>query len=195
MNSNNEIDTKVIDSKIIDYGISINKFDDKIIKLFNLFLTSNPNYLYNKTYILDFLDDFKKNVETLKDKLNKSKAEAEKLKGITCKYAEWFAIVDDYFIIYPSLKNKCFSYCEFVDLLQKQRDKEMRIKLEKIKNIINKYIICNNLYNIKSNSTIRVFYNNFQMLFCNNKNNKIFEQIQMFIDDCDDMMERKENNG
>lgn len=71
----------------------------------------------------------------------------------------------------------------------------MRIKLEKIKNIINKYIICNNLYNIKSNSTIRVFYNNFQMLFCNNKNNKIFEQIQMFIDDCDDMIERKENNG
>ena len=56
------------ESFLIDFGIENNDIDDRIIKLFNLFLSSNSDYLYNKTYITDLIPRFIKNMKVLRDK-------------------------------------------------------------------------------------------------------------------------------
>ena len=51
----NDFDIKELDSKLIDYGINEDTLDVNIVKLFNLFLSSNEAYYYNRTYINDLL--------------------------------------------------------------------------------------------------------------------------------------------
>ena len=53
------------ESSLIDFVIN-NNIDDSIIKLFNLFLCSNPDYLYNKTYITDLIPKFTENINILR---------------------------------------------------------------------------------------------------------------------------------
>ncbi|QSX05435.1 hypothetical protein JYG23_12225 [Sedimentibacter sp. zth1] len=193
MDKTNGIDAKAIDCKIIDNGMKLDLSDDTIIKLFNLFLTSNPNYFYNKTYILDLLDKFKNNIDVLKNKFDVCNSLINGFKTLKYKNGYWFAVIDDYIITTSLFKNKGFSYAELCSLLQST--KIIQSELNEIKNKTSKYIICNDLYSIKKASTIRLFYNNFHMLFYNtDEQNQMRKKIQLFIDDCDEIIERMKNN-
>lgn len=193
MNTNNEVDVKISDSKIIDYGRSLENIDDDIIKLFNLFLISNPNYLYNKTYILDSLSKFKESIKVLKNNSDKTKKLARKLSALSTKNGEWFAIVDNYYIITSIYKDKYFSYYELHNLINKEKNKR-KDSLKYIKRVVNKYINCNNLNRLSNNTSIRIFYNEFNRLFSEYENQKILFKVENFIKECDGTLEGG-NNG
>ena len=64
----NDFDIKELDSKLIDYGINEDTLDVNIVKLFNLFLSSNEAYYYNRTYINDLLPEFNKKINRTKQR-------------------------------------------------------------------------------------------------------------------------------
>lgn len=183
-----EFDSKVIDSQIIDDAIDlINEVKDtdnsKIevpIKVFNLFVSSNSDYLYNKTYILDLLDKFNKNIKILKEKYSVALSLLEELKSVS---GEWFVLVDDYFIITSS-------YIEGVITYNKVKSEEIKFmsgskSLEFIDRNIYKFINCNNLFNINGEKHIvRLFISEFNVLFSlmlQDDIKKLAREIEVFI--------------
>ena len=98
------------ESFLIDFGIENNDIDDRIIKLFNLFLSSNSDYLYNKTYITDLIPRFIKNMKVLRDKKNECYKIADELKASS--NTNFFILVDNYFIIMPDDEQSVVSYYE-----------------------------------------------------------------------------------
>lgn len=182
-----KFDSNFIDSKIIDDVMKLigeNRMEiDTPIKAFNLFLSSNTDYLYNKTYILDWLDKFNKNINILQEIYIKTQNLfndlMEALKPVD-KY--WFVLIDDYFIITSCYTKGILTYYRVKnDLEHELLDIE---SLEYIDKKINKYINCTNLFNVNEKEhTIRLFVNDFNTLFSFNfKNNiQLIEQIKFFI--------------
>jgi len=201
-------DFKETDCKLIDTFIQSNNIEEieeniKIIKLFNLFLTSNPNYLYNKTYILDLLEKFINNIKIMKGRY-KISIELDKLfkssEYIKCNNGYCFAVIDDYFIITSLTKigGDIYTYSQLTNYLRElaKTNKDLKNNLEVIKNKVSKYISCNNLYNLSKKITVRVFYNEFDRLFYykNEKYDDFIKKIQLFITECDKIIESRKNN-
>lgn len=188
MSNIDEFNSKIIDSKIIDDAIELitgvedndNLQIEVPIKVFNLFLSSNSDYLYNKTYILDLLDRFNKNIKILKKAQSVSESLLKELKSID---GEWFMLVDDYFIITSS-------YIEGVITYNKLKSGEINFmpgekSLDFIDRNIYKFINCNNLFNINEKKhTARLFVSEFNVLFSLSSQDDIKElreKIEFFI--------------
>ena len=147
------INTDMKDSDIEEY---LEEYLKKYIKAFNLFLSSNPNYLYNKTYILDLIDKFKENINTLNNIKNMTKELSKQLPSIDIP---WCALVDDYFIITYYSKDEVYSYAELAE-------QSLTEKLSLLKNNMYKFINCNILYDINENNhTVRLFCDDYNRLF------------------------------
>lgn len=199
MNKISDFDSKVTDSKLIDEGIKSSLYKGNEIKLFNLFLSSNPNYLYNKTYILDLLDKFKENINILKKKREVSKELLNSFNALTYVSEPYFAIIDDYFIITSLIKEDVISYSVFNELIENSLK-----DLSDIRYSINKFFNCNNLYNINKNKyNIRFFYCDFNRLFSCTLNgekdieniNDLVKKIQIFINESNEIIDRRMNKN
>lgn len=189
MSNIGEFNSKVIDSKVIDDIINLisgveddNNLQIEVpIKAFNLFLSSNSDYLYNKTYILDLLNTFNKNLNSLKKAQSIAEDLLDKLKSINGK---WFVLVDDYFIItscyikevitYNRLKSRKISF--------NQEEKELAF----VDRNIYKFINCNNLFNIneKKHTARLILSSDFNVLFTLSSKDDIKQlekKIQFFV--------------
>lgn len=206
MNKINDFDSKAVDSKIIDEGMNLSFYDGTLIKLFNLFLSSNPNYLYNKTYILDLLDKFKNNIDILKKKREVSKKLLNSFEALTFVNELCFAVIDDYFILTTFTKEEVLSYSQLYELIENSSETIYYLELNSIKGSINKFVNCNNLYDIKKNKyNIRFFYSDFNRLFsCALEGDKekdkenisgVLKEIQFFINESNEIIERRTNKN
>lgn len=189
--NDDDFDFKEIDAEIIDTFIKEPSINDSLIRLYNLFISCNPNYLYNKTYILDSLDNFKENVLMLKQKYEASFKLIKRLLKLEID-GDWFIIIDDYYIVTSKTNNELMSYAQFKNKIHNSTEdtEPSSLYLNKIKSKSYKYINCN-IYNVdRNNCSIRFFYNNQVRLFSyklenyNNNKKKLLNQIQDFIGNC-----------
>lgn len=182
-------DLRESESLLIDFGIENNEIDDKIIKLFNLFLSSNSNYLYNKTYITDLIPRFIKNIEVLRDKKNECYKIADKLKENS--NTNFFILVDNYFIIMPNDEKNVVSYFELCNNKFNKKGDYSTFKRSQVKKKMTRYLESLDLFNInEKNMKLRIFFKENDFVYTiNNKLNKedienLSKEINIFIEEC-----------
>ncbi|WP_196001955.1 hypothetical protein [Clostridium sp. 1001271B_151109_B4] len=175
------------ESFLIDYGVEKKEVDDKIIKLFNLFLSSNSDYLYNKTYITDLIPKFIKKLEVLKNKKNECCKIGDKLKENN--NTNFFILADNYYIILPMYGTNVISYNELCSMISTD-SKGVNI-LQKIKKDINSYIEPLDIYNIDEKKIhLRIFYKEDNFVYIINRKlgtkdiEILSEEIDIFIKEC-----------
>lgn len=182
----NDFDIKELNSKLIDYGINEDTLDVNIVKLFNLFLSSNEAYYYNRTYINDLLPEFNK-------KINRTKQRKRDCTNINKKFQvmsnrKFYVLVDGYFILIPNFGECLLSYSELCNSVR--NDKTGLGYLEKIKISVSKYIDSAKLYDIKDNTIyLRVFYEEMNFVYrieniTEEKILKLISEIEYFIESC-----------
>lgn len=184
------------ESFLIDFGIENNDIDDKIIKLFNLFLSSNSDYLYNKTYITDLIPMFIKNMKVLRDKKNECYKIATKLK--VSSNTKFFILVDNYFIIMPDDEQSVVSYYELCNKIFNEKLNGNTLKRKEIQKRVYTYLKSLDLFNVNEQKMkLRVFFNEDDFVcVINNKLekediDKLSEKIDIFIEEC---LEYEEGN-
>lgn len=184
------------ESFLIDFGIENNDIDDKIIKLFNLFLSSNSDYLYNKTYITDLIPMFIKNMKVLRDKKNECYKIATKLK--VRSNTKFFILVDNYFIIMPDDEQSVVSYYELCNKIFNEKLNGNTLKRKEIQKRVYTYLKSLDLFNVNEQKMkLRVFFNEDDFVcVINNKLekediDKLSEKIDIFIEEC---LEYEEGN-
>mgnify|MGYP004657235163 CR=1 FL=1 len=177
------------ESSLIDFVINNNYIDDRIIKLFNLFLCSNPHYLYNKTYVTDLIPKFIENINILRDKKNECYNIVNKLRKFNND--KFFILVDNYFIIIPDNNKSVVSYYELYNDILDEKLNDNSNKINEIKTIISSYSQCLNLFNIdKEKMKLRIFFNKNDFIFVINNNSKKKDidnlkiEIDIFIKEC-----------
>lgn len=177
------------ESFLIDFGIENNDIDDRIIKLFNLFLSSNSDYLYNKTYITDLIPRFIKNMKVLRDKKNECYKIADELKASS--NTNFFILVDNYFIIMPDDEQSVVSYYELCSKILNEKSSGNTTKREQIQKRICTYLKSLDLFNVNEQKMkLRVFFNEDDFVcVINNKLqkddiDKLSEKINIFIEEC-----------
>lgn len=176
------------ESSLIDFVIN-NNIDDSIIKLFNLFLCSNPDYLYNKTYITDLIPKFTENINILRDKKKECYNIVNELRKFNND--KFFILVDNYFIIIPDNSKRVVSYYELCSNISDDKSSGNTIKIKQIKEQIYNYLQYLDLFNLnKEKMKLRIFFNENDFVFVINKNStqnyidNLKTEIDIFIEEC-----------
>lgn len=182
-------DARESESFLIDFGIENNEIDDRMIKLFNLFLSSNSDYLYNKTYITDLIPSFIKNIKVLKNKKNECYKIADKLKSNS--NTKFFILVDNYFIIMPDDEENVVSYHELCSKILDKKINSNTFKRIQVKEKVSTYLESLDLFNINDKKMkLRIFFkeNDFVYIISNKLKKedieKLSEEINIFIEEC-----------
>lgn len=184
-----DFDIRESESFLIDFGVENNEIDDRIIKLFNLFLSSNSDYLYNKTYITDLIPSFIKNMKILRNKKNECYKIAYKLKANS--NINFFILVDNYFIIMPDDEENVVSYHELCSKISEEKLNLNTFKRIQIKEKVSTYLEFLDLFNINEKKMkLRIFFKENDFVYIiNNKLKKediekLSEEINIFIEEC-----------
>lgn len=134
-----ELIERILD-KISNKKINITDIEN-IIKIYNLFICSNKQYLYNRTYITENLKIFLGNIEKIIHKRDMIYKLVEKINediiNIKKSIEDVYVILDKFYILSSNLKFKINLY---------EDDKFSRIK----------ELIDTNLYNIDSKLDIKI---------------------------------------
>ena len=144
--------------KVLDNISSSCEIDEKLIKLFNVYISSNKNFKYNGTYLNDSIDGFNKMI----DVYNYKKADAKNImlqfNGEKILSEDTFVVVDHLFVI----KNTILPL-NIVDVLEgfitREKEQIHDVMEEYIKKCLVSEMKKINLFNMREDNIIIKYYN------------------------------------
>ncbi len=126
--------------------------DEKLLRLFSVYISSNRDFKYNATYLIDSIEKFKDNIAAFQRKREKVIRFAEILSKQYVTPCNWIIILDDVFII-----DDDFNFSTLTTFL-KENDFSNN-KLQRIEGIAKYHLKLFNLFAINCKTVKSAYYN------------------------------------
>ena len=144
--------------KVLDNISSSSEIDEKLIKLFNVYISSNKNFEYNGTYLNDSIDGFKKMIDIYNYKKSDAANIMFQFNSEKILSEDTFIVVDHLFVI----KNTILPL-NVVDVLEGYITREKEQIHDAMEEHIKKCIVSEmkkiNLFNMHKDNIIVKYYN------------------------------------
>lgn len=145
---------ELIHYEYIDDLCSIDIMDEKLLQIFSIYISSNRDFKYNTTYLIDSIANFKNIIETFRNKKERIIKFSESLSKNYVTPCDWIIILDDVFLI-----DNYFRFSTLTTFVKNYNSANGKNSSQVSEKIIKYHLKQFNLFSLKHKEIKVVYYN------------------------------------